>query len=122
MAVHHAVRDTMILATIAWAIGEALMRRSPRLDRFARASWTVGIILALAHVALAFHVVYAWNHEVAVAATARQAAQLVGWEWRGGIFVNDIFLALWLADVGWWWVAPASHASRSLRFEAARRV
>jgi hypothetical protein len=116
------VRGTMIVATVAWAVGEALMRRSLRSDRLARASWTVGIILALIHVALAFHLVYAWNHEAAVAATVRQAADRFGAGWRGGIYVNYVFLALWLADVCWWWLAPASHAARSPRLEVARFV
>jgi hypothetical protein len=110
----------MILATVAWAVGEALMRRSPVSDRWARAFWTMGIALALAHVVLAFQLVYAWNHEAAVAATVRQAADRFGWDWRGGIYANYVFLALWLADVGWWWLAPASHASRPLAIEAAR--
>jgi hypothetical protein len=115
-----AVRGTMILATLGWAAGEALMRRSPRVDRWARAAWTGGIALALIHVGLAFHFVYGWNHEAAIAATARQAAERVGWGWRGGIYVNYLFLVLWLADVCWWWAAPASHASRSVRIETAR--
>ena len=110
----------MILATVAWAVGEALMRRSPMSDRLARAIWTMGIALALIHVVLAFQLVYAWNHEAAVAATVRQAADRFGWGWRGGIYVNYVFLTLWLADVCWWWVAPASHAARSLRIETAR--
>ena len=110
----------MILATVAWAVGEALMRRSPISDRLARAIWTMGIALALIHVVLAFQLVYAWNHEAAVAATVRQAADRFAWGWRGGIYVNYVFLTLWLADVCWWWVAPASHAARSLRIETAR--
>ncbi|MGH7555503.1 MAG: hypothetical protein ACREMQ_21090 [Longimicrobiales bacterium] len=114
------VRGTMILATVAWAIGEALMRRSAAADRWARASWTIGIALALIHVVLAFQLVYAWDHEAAVAATVRQAADRFGWGWRGGIYVNYVFLALWLADACWWWLAPASRASRSPRIEMAR--
>lgn len=114
------VRGTMILATVAWALGEALMRRSLRSDRWARAIWTIGVALALIHVALAFHLVYAWDHEAAVAATARQAADRFGWGWRGGIYVNYVFLVFWLADVWWWWLAPVSRASRSPRIEAAR--
>jgi hypothetical protein len=110
----------MILATAAWAVGEALMRRSPASDRLARSFWTMGIVLALIHVVLAFQFVYAWNHEAAVAATVRQAADRFGWGWRGGIYANYVFLALWLADVCWWWLAAASHASRSLRLETAR--
>jgi hypothetical protein len=110
----------MILATLAWAVGETLMRRSPRADRWARAAWTMAIALAAIHVTLAFHFVYAWNHEVAVSATARQAAERFGWGWRGSIYVNYVFLAIWLADVCWWWAAAASHASRPVRLETAR--
>jgi hypothetical protein len=116
------VRGTMILATVAWAAGEALMRRSPASDRLARAIWTIGIALAVIHVVLAFHWVYGWSHEAAVQATARQTAARFGWGWRGGIFVNYVFLTLWLADVCWWWRAPASHASRPVRIEMARRA
>ena len=110
----------MILATVAWAVGEALMRRSPRSDRLARAIWTAGLALALIHVVLAFELVYAWNHDAAVAATVRQTVDRLGWGWQGGIYVNYVFLALWLADVCWWWLAPAAHASRPLRIERAR--
>jgi hypothetical protein len=116
------VRGTMILATLAWAIGEALMRGSPRQDRIARGAWTVGVALALLHVVLAFHVVYGWSHDAAAAATARQAMDRFGWSWRGGVYVNYAFLAMWCADVVWWWVTPASHASRSRALEMARRV
>jgi hypothetical protein len=115
-----AVRGTMILATLAWAAGEVLMRRSPQADRWARTAWTVAILLAAIHVGLAFHFVYGWNHETAVVETARQAADRFGVGWRGSIYVNYVFLAIWLADVCWWWAAPASHGSRSIRFEIAR--
>lgn len=115
-----AVRGTMILATLAWAAGEVLMRRSPQADRWARTAWTVAILLAAIHVGLAFHFVYAWNHETAVVETARQAAERFGVGWRGSIYVNYVFLGVWLADVCWWWAAPASHGSRSIRFEIAR--
>lgn len=110
----------MILATVAWAGGEVLMRRSPTSDRLARAFSTTGIGLALVHVVLAFQFVYGWNHEAAVEATVRQTADWIGWGWRGGIYVNYVFLAVWLADASWWWLAPASHASRSVHLELAR--
>lgn len=114
------VRGTMIVATAAWAAGEALMKRSPLSDRWARATWTIGIAFALIHVALAFHLVYAWDHEAAVAATARQTADRIGWSWRGGIYVNYVFLATWLLDVCWWWLRPESHRLRSRRVERTR--
>jgi hypothetical protein len=115
-----AVRGTMIVATVAWAIGEVLMRRSPISDRLARACWTIGVGLALLHVVLAFQLVYAWSHEAAVTATVKQAADRFGWGWRGGIYVNYGFLAVWLGDLGWWWLAPHSRAARDRRIEMAR--
>ncbi len=110
----------MILATLAWAAGEVLMRRSDRVDRWARTAWTVAIVLAGVHVALAFHFVYGWDHDLAVSETARQAAERFGWGWRGSIYVNYAFLSWWMADVCWWWAAPQSHMSRSRRFEIVR--
>ena len=110
----------MLLATIAWAAGEVMMRRSARHDRFARTAWTIGIALALLHVVLAFHFVYAWNHEAAIAATVRQSVDRFGWGWRGGIYVNYLFLTLWLLDVCWWWLAPISHSSRARWLETTR--
>jgi hypothetical protein len=116
------VRAVMILATVAWAAGAVLMARSAAADRIARASWTVAIALSMLHVLLAFELVYAWSHEAAIEATVRQAADRFGAGWRGGIYVNYVFLAIWLADVCWWWAAPASHASRPRRIEVARRA
>jgi hypothetical protein len=114
------VRGTMVLATVAWAVGEVLMRRSASSDRLGRVAWTIGITLALVHVLLAFQFVYAWDHGAAVDATTAQTAKLVGWGWRGAIYINYIFLMIWLADVSWWWAAPASHATRSVPLETAR--
>jgi hypothetical protein len=110
----------MILATVAWGVGETLMGRSMAFDRMARASWTAGITLALVHVFLAFDLVYEWDHQAAVEATVRQAADHFGTAWRGGIYVNYVFLAWWLGDVAWWWLAPASRAARPRALEAAR--
>jgi len=114
------VRLSAILATVGWAAAEVLMRRSPAFDRLARRLSTAGLALALVHVLLAFDIVYAWDHEAAVAGTAQQTAAVLGWGWRGGIFVNYVFLALWLADVCWWWADPGSHLSRPPRLELAR--
>ena len=69
---------------------------------------------------LAFQLVYAWNHETAVIATVKQAAERFGWGWRGGIYINYGFLALWIGDVCWWWLAPRSHSTRSMRIEMTR--
>ena len=114
------VRAPILLATIAWAIGEVFRGRSAQLDRRARLISTAALLLTLLHVVLAFQLVYGWSHEAAVQGTIRQVEALVGQGWRGAIFVNYAFLALWLTDVCWWWVAPISHARAPSRLEAAR--
>jgi hypothetical protein len=110
----------MLAATVAWAAGEVLVRQPSASARLARAIWTLGIALAFVHVVLAFQLVYGWDHEAAVVATVQQTVDRFGKGWRGGIYVNYVFLAIWLADVSWWWLAPASRASRSPKLEAAR--
>jgi hypothetical protein len=114
------VRGTMLAATMAWAIGEVLKRRSARLDRLSRVVWTLGVALSVVHVVVAFHFVYRWDHEAAVAATVQQSVDRFGVAWRGGIYVNYVFVILWLVDVCWWWTAPGSYQSRPLALERAR--
>lgn len=129
-----AVRATMVAATVAWAMGEIGIRCSRRPERpvqdtsgavwsrSARWSWTVGIVLALVHAWLAFEYVYDWSHRVAADETLRLATSRIGVGWAGGIYVNYAFLAVWTADVCWWWMSPASHAGRGPRLEASRRA
>jgi len=115
-----AVRITMLVATMAWAMAEVIARRRRPGGTAARGLYTLGIALTLVHAALAFHVVYAWSHGAAAADTARQTADLTGWAFGGGLIVNYLFLALWAGDAGWWWLAPASRAARAPRVEAMR--
>jgi hypothetical protein len=109
----------MLVATLAWAASEVLAAR--RADVRARAFSTAALVLALVHVTLAFHVVYRWDHEFALAETARQAGELTGWAWRGALLVNYAFLGAWAMDVGWWWLSPRSRQGRPWSIEAARR-
>ena len=51
---------------------------------------------------------------------ARQTAAVTGIAWGGGIFVNYLFLAVWLADAIWWWIAPVAYIHRSARVERTR--
>ncbi len=44
--------------------------------------------------------------------TARQTGELTGFHWGGGLFLNYLLGVLWLADVVWWWMTPASFARR----------
>lgn len=80
--------------------------------RWARPALALGAVLLVAHVLMALHMRYGWNHELAVRETARQAATVYGFEWRGNIFISYLFVLLWCAEVVWWRGQPG-HAARS---------
>jgi hypothetical protein len=114
------VRATILVGTVLWAWAEMLKIRRPRELEPARMLWTAGVALAIVHAAAAFAVAYGWNHDAAVAGTARQTAAVTGIAWGGGLFANYLFLTLWLADAAWWWAAPAAYLRRPMALERGR--
>lgn len=59
----------------------------------------LGWLLLVAHTLCAFHFEHHWSHAAAVAHTARQTAEIVGWNWGGGLYVNYVTIALWGVDL-----------------------
>ena len=110
-------RLTVWLALCGYALGAALLLLAQRSR--ARWAWTFGCVCFLAHVVSAFTFYHGWSHAAAYRETVRQTAELTGVRWGGGIFLNYFFAAAWLADVLWWWLAPAGFARRSARLTAA---
>jgi hypothetical protein len=103
----------LALAVATLGIGlrlEALGR--PGWSGWARWAWTVACGVFLFHVACAFHFFYRWSEAVAYAETARLTFVFTGINWGGGLYFNYLFAAIWLADVLWWWFAPASFSRR----------
>jgi hypothetical protein len=115
-------RLTVWLALCAYAGGGALLLvakgRAPVLAR-ARLVWTIGCAFFLAHVVCAFGFFHRWSHDDAYRETARQTAKMTGLHWGGGLFLNYLFAAAWLADVLWWWFAPAGFPRRPRRLTIA---
>lgn len=103
------VFGTIAAATVAWALAE--WRRS-------RVLWSVGAVLATIHSAAAFKVFHAWSHDAAALATARQTLAVTGIDWGGGLYFNYAFLAVWLSDALWWWIAPRAYESRPAAISA----
>ena len=99
-----AVFGSIAVAVVCWAIGEA--GRS-------RFWWTSGAVLALLHSIAAFGLFYGWSHDTARRLTAQQTAALTGIDFGAGIYVNYVFLLVWLADAAWWWTSPRTYAGRS---------
>ncbi len=111
-------RLTIWLALCAYAIGAGtllLAQGRPRWLACARWAWTSGCAVFVAHVVCAFSFYHHWSHSDAYRETARRTGEMTGFHWGGGISLNYLFAAAWLADVLWWWLAPTNFARRSPR-------
>lgn len=80
--------------------------------RWSRALWLAGSLLAITHVAAALHFYHGWSHARALADTARQTRELMGWAFGEGIYFSYGFVLMWLADACWWCLAPVSYVRR----------
>lgn len=95
-----ALYGTIWIALALFVIGEAGNGPLAGRDRPAAWSWMVsilGAVLAALHVLIALGIRYKWDHDAAVIGTARQAAVLYGFEWRGSIYVSYLFILGWFA-------------------------
>ena len=105
MAGEFLTRSTIWVTIVAYAIGSvAFALRKPRGDSAARFAWTLAVISLIAHFICAFQFYHGWSHDAAYRDTARQTEELTGLDWGGGLFINYAFLAIWIVDIGWWWL------------------
>jgi hypothetical protein len=93
------------------------MRASPQSGsienwRFARGFWTIGSMVLLVHVLMAFHLVHGWNHTRAYLHTAERTVAITGLRWGGGLYLNYLLTVLWVVDTCWWWIRPRTYLSR----------
>src|SRR5688572_20558444 len=108
-------RSTIWVSFVAYTIGcvvFAVAWKHADQDRWVRLAWTIGCAALLAHFAFAFHFYHAWSHESAFIETARQTKEVFAVNWGGGLFINYSVAALWMVDVGWWWIAGLSSYRR----------
>ncbi|MEW6127604.1 MAG: hypothetical protein AB1757_11260 [Acidobacteriota bacterium] len=80
-----------------------LSRGRQKWDRFARYLYTFAFITLVVHVGFAYHLYHHWSQDAVYQETARQTAEIFGWNWGGGLYVNYAFMLGWLIDVIWWW-------------------
>lgn len=92
---------------VAGETGRTLAPRGSRPPAWAWWAFTLGLLLALVHTALSFEIVHNWSNEAAVRATARQTQAVFGVGVGWGVYVNYVFLAVWLADTVSWRMALA---------------
>ena len=111
-----ALYATIWLALGLFAAGEtgrALTRRGMAPPGWAWWAFVAGLLLALVHTAISFHVVHDWVHADAVRSTALQTAAMYGVAVGWGVYVNYLFFAVWLADAWWWRAAPVGYVRPS---------
>ncbi len=98
-------RITIWFALAGYAIGATVYlvsggRRS--WDAVARAAWTIGCVSIVVHVVCALDHYHNWSQSAAYRETARQTAEITGFDWGGGLFINYALVAGWIIDVLWW--------------------
>lgn len=96
------VRVSIWGSVLCWAAAVALLLAGKNPMR-ARWFWTAGLAAFAIHVAGAFQGFYQWNHGVALVETARQTAEMTGWNSGAGLWFNYLFGLVWLADALFWW-------------------
>ena len=109
---------TIWLAVAAWAAAEVLTRVAHRTGA-ARLVWTAGAALLAIHIAIAFHTRHAWSHAAAYVTTAQQSEALTGVAAGWGLYLNYLFLLIWVVDAAWWWLKPSAYARRSRVIDGA---
>ncbi|HEU0173077.1 MAG TPA: hypothetical protein VFV58_02350 [Blastocatellia bacterium] len=96
---------TVWLALAGYAIGASvyLISRGRRSwDAVARAAWTVGCVILIAHVACAYHFYHNWSQAAVYHETARQTADVTGLNWGGGLYINYAVVIGWVIDAACW--------------------
>lgn len=107
-------RGTVWLALSLYVAAEMVVAFSSRAAGCATARWLNGFGVAafVGHVACAFHFHHQWSHAVAYADTARQTVDFTGWNWGGGLYLNYLFMIVWLGELTWSSLGPMTYAGR----------
>jgi hypothetical protein len=108
-------RITIWITTASYAIGAVYLisNRNWQWEKAARLVWTAGCLGLFIHVALALHYFHGWSQASAYRETARQTAEVFGFDWGGGLFINYAVMSAWALDVSWWWLWPENYRRRS---------
>ena len=98
-------RITIWIAVSCYALGTStLFLRTTEEPKWLRWVWAAGAELLWVHALLAFGAFYQWSLAVAYAETARQTAELTGWQSGAGLYANFVFGIVWTADAVFLWL------------------
>lgn len=104
------------------AVVYLLSRGKQNWDKLARFLYTAAFVTLVIHVAFAYHYFHHWNQESVYRETARQTAEVFGWNWGGGLYVNYAFMLGWLADLIWWWRGIDRYRARPKAYASVWQV
>ena len=99
---------------VAGEAGKTRLFRTGMAPRWAWPVWCVGLVACVAHILLAMAYRHGWSHQAAVLETARQTAAIYGLAWGGGVYVNYLFVGVWLSEITWWRLDPSRYARQPL--------
>ena len=71
-----------------------------------RTLWTAAGVALAVHSAWAFFVIHRGSQSEAWKHTARRTQEVTGWNWGGGIVINEVLVVWWLLDAGLLWRTP----------------
>jgi hypothetical protein len=104
---------TALALYVAAEVGRQRLSHRDRPAAWARPALILGALLMTLHILVALASRYGWDHDRAVRETARQAAAVYGFEWRGNIFVSYAFVVLWFVEV-WRWPTRRGAATNAI--------
>ena len=102
MIVHWSAR-LAVACYLARILCDTRAPRTASMQKAARLYWTIGCVIFVIHVAAAFHFEHGWDHARAFEHTAERTKEMTGWNSGVGLYVNELFLCLWLVDTVAWW-------------------
>jgi hypothetical protein len=113
--VNAALYATIWAALVLFVIGEwgkQTIERTPHAARWAWRASLLGALLCIAHIVIVMGLRHSWSHDAAVRDTARQTTEVFGVAVGAGVYVNYVFVMVWLAELGWWRRDPSGYARR----------
>ena len=106
------VYATVWLAMLLFMVGESGRAYTPHGRKppgWAASAFLAGSIVAIVHTILAFAIAHNWSHGDAVGVTAQRTKDMYGVDFDQALYMNYLFLAVWLADAVWWIAVPRGY-------------
>ena len=120
MTIVYATIWIAMLLFVAGESGRAYTPHGRKPPGWAAATFLAGCLVAIVHTIVAFDVAHDWSHADAVRDTAKLTKEMYGIDFATALYMNYLFLAVWLADAVWWMAFPRGYVRPALATWALR--